>query len=118
MQQPPSAGIRLALQEDTDDVNTVVREAFSAYIPRLGRPPKPMTEDYRQAVSAGRVWVAEVASQVRGALVLERFTDHVLVETTAVDAVMHRTGIGSPLLRHAEHQAEDAVVPETAPVHA
>ena len=50
---------------------SIVDAAYSPYIPRIGRPPGPMGDDYAARVAAGQAWVAERDGTVQGILVLE-----------------------------------------------
>jgi N-acetylglutamate synthase-like GNAT family acetyltransferase len=98
--------IRRATAADAEAGAQLVREAYQHYIPRIGRPPVPMTLDYARIVAAGNTWLAERGGHLVGVLVLEHFSDHVLVENLAVLPDAQGTGIGSRLLRHAEDEAQ------------
>ena len=98
--------IRRATAADAEAGAQLVREAYQHYVPRIGRPPVPMTLDYVRIVAAGNTWLAERGGHLVGVLVLEHFNDHVLVENLAVLPDAQGTGIGSRLLRHAEDQAQ------------
>jgi N-acetylglutamate synthase-like GNAT family acetyltransferase len=98
--------IRRAAAADAEAAAQLVREAYQHYVPRIGRPPVPMTLDYASIVAAGHTWLAERGGHLVGLLVLEYFDDHVLVENLAVLPDAQGTGIGSRLLRYAEDQAQ------------
>ena len=98
--------IRRAAAADAEAAAQLVREAYQHYVPRIGRPPVPMTLDYASIVAAGHTWLAERAGHLVGVLVLEHLDDHVLVENLAVLPDAQGMGIGSGLLRHAEDQAQ------------
>ena len=98
--------IRRAAAADAEAAAQLVREAYQHYVPRIGRPPVPMTLDYASIVAAGHTWLAERGGHLVGVLVLEHFDDHVLVENLAVLPDAQGTGIGSRLLRYAEDQAQ------------
>ncbi len=97
--------VRRALAPDVSAITELVRTAYEHYVPRIGRPPVPMTLDYARIVAAGETWVAERGERLVGVLVLEHHDDHVLVENLAVLPDAQGLGIGSRLLRHAEDQA-------------
>ncbi len=97
--------VRRAVASDAEAITQLVRAAYEHYVPRIGRPPVPMTLDYARIVAAGDTWVAEQGGRLVGVLVLEHFDDHVLVENLAVRPDAQGAGIGSRLLRHAEDQA-------------
>jgi GNAT superfamily N-acetyltransferase len=62
--------IRLARQEDAAAVSALVDAAFGIYIPRLGRKPLPMLEDYVALISKGIVHVLEENGVIDGLVVL------------------------------------------------
>src|SRR5580692_453277 len=47
--------IRLATAADRDTIEAIVREAYSIYIERIGKPPGPMLDDYAALIKAGVV---------------------------------------------------------------
>jgi GNAT superfamily N-acetyltransferase len=104
--------IRRAGAEDAEAVAELVHAAYQHYVPRIGRPPVPMTLDYVQVVAAGHTWLAERGGHLAGVLVLEHPVDHVLVENLAVLPGAQGTGVGSRLLRHAEDEARNRGVLE------
>ena len=97
--------IRRASPADAEAVGQLVRAAYEHYVPRIGRPPVPMTLDYAHVVAAGDTWAAEQEGHLVGVLVLEHHDDHVLVENLAVLPQAQGTGVGSRLLRQAEEEA-------------
>jgi GNAT superfamily N-acetyltransferase len=101
----PAQTIRLAQPADTAPVERLVHDAYLPYVARIGRPPAPMTADYRQAIEGGTVWVLDIDGQLGGILVLQQRTDHLLIENVAVDPQLQGTGAGARLLQHAEQQA-------------
>jgi hypothetical protein len=62
--------IRLATQYDVDEITACVANAYSMYIPRLGRPPGPMLESYSDVIASKDVFVAEKSGIIIGVLVL------------------------------------------------
>ena len=74
------SGIRLATAIDVDVVTKIVANAYCHYIPRMGRTPAPMLDDYSIKISEGCVWVVEEAGSVRGVAVLLPKQDHMLLE--------------------------------------
>src|SRR5215472_15277248 len=57
-------GIRAATAADVPAVSRIVEEAYRHYIPRMGKPPGPMLDDYSARVLEGVVWVIEESSTV------------------------------------------------------
>jgi len=110
--------IRRAVPADAEAVAQLVRAAYEHYVPRIGRPPVPMTLDYRRIVAAGDTWAAEQGRRLVGVLVLEHLDDHLLVENLAVLPEAQGAGIGSRQLRHAEDLAALTAVMEIAPEEA
>ena len=58
--------IRPAGPPDVDVLGQIAAAAYQRYVPRIGRPPAPMTADYALAVRAGDAWVAVQDGQVVG----------------------------------------------------
>jgi GNAT superfamily N-acetyltransferase len=76
-------------------------------VPRLGRKPWPMLQDYTQLIGSAQVVVAE-APAIVGVLVCEETADGFLVDNVAVHPERRGQGIGRALLRHAELLARQA----------
>lgn len=94
--------IRLARDDEADVVSALITAAYQDYVPRMGRLPQPMTDDYAAFIAAGTVRVLEVAGAVAGVLVLEEKEDHLLVRTVGIAPNQQRNGFGSLLMAHAE----------------
>jgi ribosomal protein S18 acetylase RimI-like enzyme len=97
--------IRQATAADREAIEAIVAAAYAKYVPRIGRRPGPMDEDYAALLARGDVWVAERDQEVVGLLVLLAGPDHLLIENVAVDPARQGERIGSELLTHAEAQA-------------
>jgi ribosomal protein S18 acetylase RimI-like enzyme len=97
--------VRRAAQADVAALAAVAAQAYGGYVPRIGRPPAPMTADYGQAVRSGLTWVAVEDGEVVGLLVLVVAPDHLLLENVAVLPSAQRTGVGARLLALAEDEA-------------
>lgn len=105
--------IRLASSSDVGAIRSVVDEAFSPYIERIGARPVPMEADYPAIVGEERAWVAELAEVgVCGVLVLEPADDHLLLDTIAVSDDVRGAGVGSALMDQAELVARSLGYPE------
>ena len=94
--------IRKARLTDLADVERVVAEAFAPYVPRLGRRPAPMDDDYRARIEAGEVDVLVDAEGIAGVVVLETDRDPSVLETVAVADRLRGRGLGRRLVAHAE----------------
>jgi GNAT superfamily N-acetyltransferase len=97
--------VRSAVVADATAALACVVEAFEPYIERIGKAPTPMRLDYPTLIAEGRVWVAELNSQVEGVLVQYETQDGFYVETVAVSAKHRGLGIGRALLEFAEAEA-------------
>jgi GNAT superfamily N-acetyltransferase len=97
--------IRPANRGDVPAISAIVDAAYSIYIPRIGKPPGKMFDDYTAYVMAHSVWVAEDGAGVVGLIVLLPQVDHLLLDNVAVDPKRHGQGIGSALLQFAEAEA-------------
>jgi len=94
--------IRPATSEDADAVSQCVTEAYSPWVPRIGRKPWPMLQDYVAVLREESVTVAEVAGRVVGVLVLSNNQEGLLIDNVAVAPAWQGCGIGKALLEHAE----------------
>jgi ribosomal protein S18 acetylase RimI-like enzyme len=98
--------IRLAEPPDQVAIETIVRAAYAVYIPRIGKPPGPMLDDYRRLIADGAVSVIEEAGEEIAALiVLLPKPDHLLLDNIAVRPDRQGRGFGRALIEHAEREA-------------
>ena len=97
--------VRLATAGDATATLACVSEAFEPYIERIGRAPAPMLLDYPTLIAEGRVWVAELSTQVEGVLVQYETPDGFYVDTVATRQRSRGTGVGRALLEFAEREA-------------
>lgn len=101
-----SLDIRLASDADIAGVTHCICEAFLHYIPRIGRQPGPMLDDYERLVEQQSVYVAYMESEIVGALVLLETEEGFCIETIAIRPRAQGQGIGSRLLSFAENLAK------------
>lgn len=95
--------IRQATSVDLPAVEAIVHAAYSGYVERIGKPPGPMLNDYRQLIAADCVSVLEDdAGAVAGIVVLLAKPDHVLLDNIAVRPDRQGQGIGRRLVAFAE----------------
>lgn len=91
------------------DVETIARINASAYIdaylPVVGRAPKPATEDYAPWIAGDDVWLLKAAGEARGVIVLERRADHLFIYSIAVEPKFQGNGHARELLRLADDEA-------------
>ena len=76
--------IRLADPADHAGIVALVHEAYAVYVPRIGRPPAPMLEDYGALIGDGRVHVLEDETGIVGVLVLIPEERAMLLDNVAV----------------------------------
>ena len=100
--------IRAATSDDLGTVEGVVRSAYSHYVPRIGREPGPMLDDYNRLIQQGCVHVIEHDGTVRGVLVLIPQEDAMLLDNVAVSPPAQGLGLGRRMLAFAERAAVDA----------
>ena len=97
--------IRAATAADVSVIGQIVEQAYRHYIPRIGKPPGPMSDDYAVRVSEGVVWVIEKGAAVAGVIVLLPRPDYLLLDNIAVAPAQQGTGLGRQLLAFAEAEA-------------
>ena len=93
---------------DVPRLSDLVRAAYAHYVERLGRPPRPLTDDYAEVVRTHRVIVAERGGEIVGLVVLGIDDEGFFVDNVAVDPSHQGAGVGRALLEHAEVAARDA----------
>src|SRR5215469_6267222 len=97
--------IRIATAADAAVIGQVVDQAYRHYIPRIGKPPGPMLDDYGARISEGVVWVIEEGSTIAGIIVLLPRPDYLLLDNIAVAPARQGAGLGRQLLAFAEAEA-------------
>jgi len=100
------AVIRRAKPEDRGAVEAIVREAYSIYVERIGKPPGPMLDDYARLIADGIVRVLEDAdAAIAAIIVLLAKPDHLLLDNIAVRPDRQGQGLGRQLIAFAEAEA-------------
>jgi ribosomal protein S18 acetylase RimI-like enzyme len=101
-----SSSARRAVKGDVDAITVCVENAYSMYIPRLGKPPGPMLDSYSELIAPSRhVFVVETDGAVIGVLVLGEVEGVFFLENVAVDPGHQGRGVGKALLQRAEIEA-------------
>lgn len=100
--------LRPATATDVPRLTELVRAAYASYVVRLGRPPRPMTDDYAELLRSHRVIVAERDGEILGLVILGVNDEGFFVDNVAVDPAHQGIGVGKALLEHAESAARDA----------
>ena len=97
--------IRAATSADLRTVQQIVEDAYRHYIPRIGKPPGPMLDNYAARVADGVVWVIEERSGVAGIIVLKPEPEYLLLDNIAISPARQGSGLGRRLLAFAEVEA-------------
>jgi ribosomal protein S18 acetylase RimI-like enzyme len=97
--------IRIANAADAAAVHAIVDAAYRSYIPRIGKSPGPMLDDYARRIADGQVWILDGAGEMIGILVLEDTPDGLLLDNIAVAPDQQGKGHGRTLLDFAEAEA-------------
>ena len=112
MENPGPSRIRPARKGEDGAIRDVVRRAYAHYVPRMGREPGPMLDDYAARVAQDSAWVLERDEAICGALVLLDFPDYLLLDNVAVDPACQGQGLGRILMAFAEDEARRRGHPE------
>ncbi|MFJ4353469.1 GNAT family N-acetyltransferase [Pseudomonas sp. NPDC089428] len=94
--------LRRAEPADVEAITGLVQAAYSPYIARIGKPPAPMLDDYRQVIADAEVHLALQGKRVAGVLVLERESGEMLLVNVAVLPECKGQGIGKVLMQLCE----------------
>jgi ribosomal protein S18 acetylase RimI-like enzyme len=97
--------IRAAIASDVPVIGQIVEQAYRRYIPRIGKPPGPMLDDYAARVSEGVVWVIEEGPTIAGIIVLLPRPEYLLLDNIAVAPARQGSGLGRRLFAFAEAEA-------------
>jgi ribosomal protein S18 acetylase RimI-like enzyme len=97
--------IRAATAADVSVIGQIVEQAYRHYIPRIGKPPGPMLDDYAARVSDGVVSVIDEGAAIAGIIVLLPKPDYLLLDNIAVAPARQGSGLGRRLLAFAEAEA-------------
>jgi GNAT superfamily N-acetyltransferase len=104
-EENPAMKIRPADVADLPAIERIVRDAYTKYIERIGKPPGPMLDDYRAHVRAHAAWVLEIEKGVAGVIILLPEDSYLLLDNVAVDPARHGHGFGRVLMDFADQEA-------------
>lgn len=104
----PSFSLRRARPEDATQVAALVDEAYSPYIPRIGRKPGPMLDDYAQVIAESEVYVSTDDAGITGVLVMQPEDTDLLLVNIAVANRCKGRGIGKQLMTLCEDRARES----------
>jgi len=97
--------LRRARIEEAAVIADLVHRAYEKYLPRIGRPPAPMTDDYDAVLRDHEVWVLDGTENIDAVLVLMPDSDALYIDNVAVDPARQQDGLGRMLMAFAEDQA-------------
>ena len=103
-----SRTIRLAVMQDRAAVEAIVEAAYAVYVPRIGRKPGPMLDDYAARIRQRQVHVLDEDGPIQGIVVLIPGGESMLLDNIAVSPLAQGLGHGRRLLELAERAALDA----------
>lgn len=98
--------IRRATQDDAENIAALVAEAYSPYIPRIGKKPAPMLDDYARVIADSCVFVLAVGADIQGVLVVSQQNTELLLNNIAVLPRYKGKGIGKALMAFCEEHAQ------------
>jgi ribosomal protein S18 acetylase RimI-like enzyme len=99
------AMMRPALPTEADVVRALVRAAYAHYVPRLGREPGPMGDDYARRITEDQVWVLVEQGELVGVVVLTERPESFLLQNVTVAPSAQGKGYGRRLITFAENEA-------------
>ena len=99
---------RSAIGADVAKVTALVNAAYGHYVERIGRLPRPMTDDYAEVIGNQQVTVAESHGTIVGVIVLTVDDEGFLINNIAVHPSHRGKGLGKALLEFAESEARRA----------
>ena len=92
---------------DQKAIRDLVDRAYRGYVPRIGKQPAPMTDNYRQRILDGEAYVTRIDGCIVGLIVLPPRDDYLHIGNIAVDPDRQRGGVGTALLGFAEERARE-----------
>jgi GNAT superfamily N-acetyltransferase len=96
---------RPARPDEAPALRDLVRAAYAKYVPRLGREPAPMLDDYAARIEAGQAFVLKQGDALVGALILEDEPDALMLYNIAVSPDAQGQGLGKRLMAFTEAEA-------------
>ncbi|VVP67844.1 hypothetical protein PS918_00639 [Pseudomonas fluorescens] len=97
--------IRRARQDDAACIASLVTEAYTPYIARIGKKPAPMLDDYRQVLLDTETYVLTDGTAIAGVLVMSQEQTELLLINVAVSPRYKGRGLGKRLMAFCERHA-------------
>ena len=105
MDETESTRIAPAQAGQEDAIRALVRRAYAIYVPRMGKEPGPMLDDYAARIAEGTVYALGRDGVMCGVLVLLDFPGYLLLDNIAIDPDCQGQGLGRILIDFAEGEA-------------
>lgn len=102
MPQEDRPTVRPAHPGEETAIRDLVRDAYALYVPRMGKEPGPMLDDYALRVADGTAFVLEIDGVIAGITVLLPFEGYLLLDNVAVAPAFQGRGVGRTLIDFAE----------------
>ncbi len=100
--QDEHAVIRSATAGDAGKIVSIAQEAYAMYVPRMGKKPFPMLDDYGAHIRDGHAAVLEVGGEVQGfVILLPEGSGTLLLDNVAVSPACQGRGYGRMLIGYA-----------------
>ena len=97
-----SVALRPAGPADAAAIAQLTAEAYAKWLPRLGRPPRPLTVNYAEALRRHRFDVSPAQGEIVAAIETTPEDGWLLIVNIAVRPTAQRQGLAGALLDHAE----------------
>ena len=91
--------------DDATEIQQCVAAAYEHYIPRMGKAPGPMLDDYPLRIAQNEVYIIKDAGEVVALLVLIITPDQYLLDNIAVRPDQQGRGLGKQLMAFAVQRA-------------
>ncbi|MBS0245153.1 MAG: GNAT family N-acetyltransferase [Proteobacteria bacterium] len=98
--------MRSAQPADLAVIHSLTQKAYSVWLPVIGYPAQPVTEDHAPRLARGEILLACDDKGVVGLIVVAPAADHDLIFSVAVDPDHAGQGIGPRLIGEAERRAK------------
>jgi ribosomal protein S18 acetylase RimI-like enzyme len=107
----PNLSLVRAQKDDVPSIQSIINAAYSKYIPRMNKPPAPMTTDYQSLLvsSDHSIFILRPTDkEIVGALILchKEKANEIQIDNVVVDSNAQGRGYGGLLMRYAEDFAK------------
>ena len=96
---------RKASLDDVEAISALTDDAYTKYIPLIGRKPLPMTADYVKMVVENEIWLLHKEGQFAGVLVLIYEPSYLFIYSVGIKPKYQQQGLGRRLLAWSEEKA-------------